>query len=66
MNGQQFSTDMNSAEANSEIERNEDLGIEHGATSTPVFILGGTPMVGAQPSETFLQAYDDAVRSAGN
>ena len=65
MDGRQFARDMSSPEATDEIERNQDLGIEHGATSTPVFILGGAPLVGAQPTDVFLQAYDDAVRSAG-
>ena len=60
-----FTADMISSEATEEIARNENLGIEHGASSTPVFILGGTPMVGAQSTEVFLDAHESALNASG-
>lgn len=66
MNGAEFAADMVSPEATEEIARNEDLGIEHGAQSTPVFIIGGRPMVGAQPTEVFVEAHEAALESAGH
>lgn len=65
MDTDRFAADMISSEATEEIARNEDLAIEHGASSTPVFILGGTPIVGAQPTEAFLKAHEAALDSSG-
>lgn len=65
MDREQFLTDMHSPEAAEEIDRNEQLGVDHGAMSTPVFLLGGRPMVGAQPPEVFLEAYDAALEANG-
>lgn len=65
MDTERFFADMISREAADEIAKNEDLGIEHGATSTPVFIYGGTPMVGAQSTEVFLDAHEAALESSG-
>ncbi|MDV6300863.1 DsbA family protein [Dietzia maris] len=65
MNTERFAVDMISSEASEEIARNEELGIEHGARATPVFILGGVPMIGAQPSEDFVDAHEAALESAG-
>lgn len=60
----QFATDLNSQETIDEIDANAQLGLERGAHSTPVFVLGGTPIVGAQPVEVFLSAYDEALASS--
>lgn len=65
MDTERFAADMISPEAAEEIARNEELGIEHGASATPVFILGGSPMVGAQPAEVFLDAHETALDSSG-
>lgn len=65
MDRTRFASDMYSPEAAEEIARNEQLGHDHGAMSTPVFLLGGTPMVGAQPTEVFLDAYDAALEASG-
>ena len=61
----QFRADMSSPAAAEEIARNARLGLDHGAMSTPVFVLGGTPMVGAQPPEVFLEALQSALDSSG-
>lgn len=60
----QFATDLNSTETAAEVSRNAELGINLGATSTPVFLLGGQPISGAQPTEVFLQAYETARAAA--
>lgn len=60
----QFTKDMASEETTEVVARNERLGVELGATSTPVFTLGGQPIVGAQPTEVFTQAFDDALAEA--
>lgn len=60
----QFGTDLNSTETAAEVSRNAELGINLGATSTPVFLLGGQPISGAQPTEVFLQAYETARAAA--
>lgn len=65
MDTERFAADMISPQAAEEIARNEELGIEHGASATPVFILGGSPMVGAQPAEVFLDAHETALETSG-
>lgn len=64
MDRTRFAADMSSPEAAEEIARNEQLGLDHGAMSTPVFLLGGSPMVGAQPTEVFLDAYEAALAAS--
>lgn len=57
----QFQQDMNSAEVAEQIASNAQEGLDIGAYSTPAFILAGEPIVGAQPTEVFLSAVDDAL-----
>lgn len=61
---ERFADDMSSPAAAEEIARNEQLGTEHGAVSTPVFILGGTPIVGAQPTSVFIDTFRRALDAA--
>lgn len=65
LDAEQFTEDMNSEEVAEQIDENAELGYSIGAYSTPTFIIGGTPMVGAQPTEVFTQAVDDALEQAG-
>lgn len=58
---EQFSTDLTSSQAKSEIAANAQLGLDLGATSTPVFLLDGQPLVGAQPTDVFVQALEAAL-----
>lgn len=60
----QFEADYASDAAQQAVGANEDLGAELGAFSTPSFILGGTPIVGAQPTEVFIQTFQDALASS--
>lgn len=60
----QFTQDLDSAEVIEAVETNQQLGMDLGAYSTPAFILGGEPMVGAQPTEAFTEAVDQALEPA--
>lgn len=57
----QFAADLNSEQTTTEIDRNRQLGLDLGAYSTPAFILGGQPIMGAQPSEVFVEALETAL-----
>jgi protein-disulfide isomerase len=58
---ERFAIDMTSDATRAEIERNQQLGYSLGAASTPVFLLGGVPISGAQPTEVFVQVFEDAL-----
>ena len=61
---EQFATDMASEEVAEQIESNQQLGHDIGAYSTPAFVLNGQPMVGAQPTDVFVDAMDAALADA--
>lgn len=61
---EQFTEDLNSPEVAETVAANAQQGIDLGAFSTPSFILGGSPMVGAQPTEVFTTAVDEALDRA--
>lgn len=61
----QFTADLNSPETLAAITANQQEGLDLGAYSTPSFILGGQPIVGAQPTDVFLDAYEAALAAAG-
>lgn len=63
---EQFRTDMNSEQVAGTVAANAQQGWELGAMSTPAFIVGGTPMVGAQPTAVFTAAVDEALERAGS
>lgn len=58
---EQFIADFRAEDTASQIARNAELGLELGAHSTPVFLLDGRPLVGAQPSELFVDAVEQAL-----
>ena len=62
---EKFATDLTAPETTEQIEANAQLGLDLGAYSTPSFLLGGEPIVGAQPSQAFLDAFDRALAAAG-
>lgn len=61
---EQFTADLHSEEVAATVDANAQQGIDLGAFSTPSFILGGSPMVGAQPTEVFTSAVDEALEKA--
>lgn len=61
---EEFTADLNAEETASQIAANQQIGLDLGAASTPVFILGGEPIVGAQPTEVFEDAFQTALDAA--
>ncbi|WP_460802723.1 DsbA family protein [Microbacterium sp. GXF6406] len=61
---EQFTADLGSEETAQVIAANQQFGFDLGATSTPIFILGGQPIVGAQPTEVFQKAFQTALDAA--
>ncbi|WP_226839032.1 DsbA family protein [Brevibacterium aurantiacum] len=59
-----FKGDMNSVEAHDEFDAVAQEGSSLGVASTPSFIIGGKPLVGAQPTKEFVSAVDDALAEA--
>lgn len=61
----QFTSDYHSPTTAQAVADNAQIGIAVGANSTPSFILGGQPIMGAQPTEYFEQAFDTALAERG-
>lgn len=59
-----FTSDFGSEQTAAQIAANQQFGVELGVTSTPVFILGGQPIAGAQPTIVFEDAFQSALRQA--
>lgn len=59
-----FARDLASAEVAQGVQENEDLGLAVGAFSTPSFLVGDQPVVGAQPTEVFVDAVEQALAQA--
>ncbi|MFI7575737.1 DsbA family protein [Micromonospora sp. NPDC049497] len=56
-----FDTDRTSAATRTAVLRDQQEATSMGITGTPAFIVGDTPIVGAQPYEAFQQAIDRQV-----
>lgn len=61
-----FAGDLNSDPAQLEsINEEQREGVTLGVTGTPSFLINGTPVIGAQPTPTFVEAIDRAAAEAG-
>lgn len=60
-----FREDMESDQAHQAVERDRQEGYALGVTSTPAFLVNGTPVLGAQPTEVFDKAVRDALIRSG-
>lgn len=60
----QFTADLAAPETADAVAVNQQLGLDLGAYSTPSFLFGGEPVVGAQPTQVFLDAYDAALAAS--
>lgn len=60
-----FRADMTSSETLAIVDRNAQEGRAAGVFSTPAFVLDGTPLLGAQPTEVFVEAVEDALQVGG-
>lgn len=54
-----FEADLSSAEVESAVQADTDEAGSLGIFSTPAFLLGDTPILGAQPTEVFEDAFAD-------
>lgn len=61
---ERFTADLRSEEVAAAVARNQEEAAALGVYSTPAFILGGTPILGAQPTEVFVETLDDALAQA--
>lgn len=59
-----FHKAMTSSAVEEAVGRESQVARQLGATSTPVFVINGTPVVGAQPAEVFTQVIDRAAAAA--
>jgi protein-disulfide isomerase len=57
----QFEEDMESPETQAAVEAYAQMGLDLGAFSTPTFLVGGEPIVGAQPTVVFVDAVEAAL-----
>lgn len=62
---EQFTADLTGTAVLTTVQRNIEESRAVGLSSTPSFVVGGTPVVGAQPTEVFVQAMDEALARAG-
>lgn len=56
----QFTKDMNAKSTAEAVAENAAMGTDLGAFSTPTFLLNGHPYVGAQPTDVFVDAIEEA------
>ncbi len=63
---EKFVADLNSEKTWGVVQQNAEMGAKLGVMSTPAFIVGGRPLVGAQPTEVFTAAVEDALAKAKN
>jgi protein-disulfide isomerase len=61
---ERFRADLDAEATVAEVLRNQQLGIELGAFSTPSFVMAGQPLVGALPTEVFVEAFQQVLTSA--
>lgn len=61
---EQFTQDMNSPETLASIEEYVQGGAQLGVSGTPTFVLGGEPIVGAQPESVFVDVFEQALEDA--
>ncbi|WP_022918596.1 DsbA family protein [Ruania albidiflava] len=61
----QFTTDLGSEETTTAVEENAEVGYSLGVYNTPAFLIGGEPILGAQPTDVFVSAYEQALTEAG-
>lgn len=61
---EQFRVDMNSQETNDLIDQYKTEAGELGVSGTPTFVLGGEPIVGAQPESVFVDTFEQKLAEA--
>lgn len=61
---EQFAADLTSPEALELVQQYARGGQELGVSGTPTFVLGGEPIVGAQPESVFIETFERALAEA--
>jgi protein-disulfide isomerase len=61
---QQFLADLESEEAAAAVDRDFQEGQSIGVTGTPAFLVNGQPVMGAQPTDVFVQVVEEALAEA--
>lgn len=61
----QFLADLSSTKYDAEIARDRDEGLDLGVTGTLAFIVGDQLVMGAQPTEVFVEVIDSVLEHAG-
>ncbi|MFZ1381805.1 MAG: thioredoxin domain-containing protein [Scrofimicrobium sp.] len=61
-----FSEDMGAESTLNAVKRNSNLGLSLGVSSTPSFLVGLEPVVGAQPTDYFVQLLNQKLALAGS
>ena len=61
---ERFTADLRSEEVARIVDEHAAEGVDLGAVTTPSFVLAGTPTVGAQPTEVFLEQVETALEEA--
>ena len=65
LDADQFQQDMGSDETQEKVDAYAQMGLDLGAFSTPAFLVGGEPIVGAQAHGRVRQAVDSALAAQG-
>lgn len=60
-----FREDLAAPETVAAVDRNAQEGLAAGAFSTPSFVLDGRPILGAQPTQVFVDAVEHALANGG-
>ncbi len=63
---EQFRSDMRSKATKQAIAKDFSEGQAIGVTGTPAFVINGVPVIGAQPTEVFEKAIEQAATEAGS
>ncbi|MGD8199541.1 DsbA family protein [Ornithinimicrobium sp. W1679] len=61
---QQFLADLESEEVAAAVDRDFQEGQSIGVTGTPAFLINGRPVMGAQPTDVFVQVVEEALAEA--
>jgi protein-disulfide isomerase len=64
LDAERFASDLRSPEVAARVLADRDEAASIGAYSTPTFLMGGEPLVGAMPTESFVEAFDRALARA--
>lgn len=61
---EQFAKDLKSDEVAAAVQKDFQEGQSIGVTGTPAFLVNGQPIMGAQPTEVFVEAIEQAAEAA--